>query len=87
MFLLAFVERLDAGGETEAGLVDDVDGLVERVETHHAEHGAEQLAQVRGRAGEDAPFHAGCDEVRVVVAGTRLDEPLLAGLKFFDARF
>ena len=67
--------------------MNEVDGVVERVKTHHAEHGAEQLGEVRGCAGANAPLYAGSEEVRVVVVRARLDQPFLAGLELFNPRF
>ena len=62
--------------------------VVEVAGFHHAEHGAEQFGAMREAARLHAPFHAGADEVRIVVdVQPRHDGPLFAGLELFEPGF
>ena len=73
---LALVEAVQAAGQAVVDGVLQLDGVVEVVGAHHAEHRAEALRLVEPRARADADAHAGRPEP--VVDPARLDQPLLA---------
>src|SRR5262249_43339653 len=86
--LLAVVEAFEAGGEAVAGGVYKIDRGIEIAGFHHAEHRAEEFGAVSETARLDAPFHAGADEIGIVVdMQARHDGPLLTGFEFLEARF
>ena len=53
------VEALEARGEAKAGLVDDIDGVVEVFGPHHGEDRAEELGQMGVASGRDVPLDPG----------------------------
>ena len=56
LLLLAVVEALQSRRQPVAGLVDEIDGLVEVACDHDAEERTEELRRVGDAAGRDAPL-------------------------------
>lgn len=54
-----FIEALESGRQCMACLIDEGDGVLEPLEAHDPEHGAEELGEVRGAARTHAVLDAG----------------------------
>ena len=84
MDLLAVVETLETGGESVAGLVHQVDRMVEALGAHHAQQRSEELRYMGEASGQDPPLDPGRPQRGVVADAAGPQRPGLARLELVE---